>query len=172
MYNYLNNAAQKPPIFVIQILAMAKKKAEEALARELYMNTDKSLKEIAEIVKVSQNTLGEWSKSGQWETLKTARSITKPQLVSNYYSAIKQIQDNIAARKVPDNVPTPKEADVLAKIHAQVQRLESKSSLSDYIEAYEGFLKFMLNKKPDLAREIAPYLYEFCEVKAAEFDEK
>lgn len=149
---------------------MAKKKAEQLLAQELYLTTDKTLKDIADIVGVSQVTIGSWAKTGQWEILKTAKKITKASLIVNYYESIKNLQEIIAERPKPENVPTSKEADVLAKLTVQIERLEKTNSLSDYIEIFESFLKWLMPVQPALAKNIAMYLYEFCELKASELN--
>lgn len=142
------------------------KKTENLLARELFLNTTLSQKEIAEKLSVSEKTLSDWSKSGNWEALRAAKKVTKAALISNYYTILYTMQSQIAERQAPENVPTSKEADVMAKIGSQIEKIDKQSSLQDYILAFEEFLQFMMDREPELAKKIAPYQYDFLQQKA------
>jgi len=142
------------------------KKSEKLLARELYLNTSMTQKEIADRLNVTVKTIGDWKDEGNWEALRAAKKVTKAALISNYYTILYTMQEQIASRSVPDNMPTSKEADIMAKIGSQIEKIDKQSSLQDYILAFEEFLEFMLERDPELARKIAPYQYEFLQVKA------
>jgi hypothetical protein len=147
---------------------MAQKKVAQELARELYLHSDRSFKEIADLVNVRPATVSDWCDKGQWKTLKTSKSITEPQLIANYYAAIQRLQKIIAERPAPNNIPTPAEADTLSKMHTSIQKLKRTTSLEDIVKALDEFLSFLLKNRPDLAKEVAPDLYRFAEIKAAE----
>jgi hypothetical protein len=142
------------------------KKSEKLLARELYLNTFMTQKEIADRLNVTVKTICDWKDEGNWEALRAAKKVTKAALISNYYTILYTMQEQIASRDIPDNVPTSKEADIMAKIGSQIEKIDKQSSLQDYILAFEEFLEFMLERDPELARKIAPYQYEFLQQKA------
>lgn len=142
------------------------KKIENLLARELFLNTTLSQKEIAEKLSVSEKTLSDWAKNGNWEALRAAKKVTKAALISNYYTILYTMQSQIAERPAPENIPTSKEADVMAKIGSQIEKIDKQSSLQDYILAFEEFLQFMMDREPELAKKIAPYQYDFLQQKA------
>jgi uncharacterized protein YjcR len=48
-------------------------KDKQVLAHDMYMRTEKTQKEIAEIVKVGPDTIGEWIKKGSWKVIKAAK---------------------------------------------------------------------------------------------------
>lgn len=149
-----------------QYLPDMAKKTENLLARELFLNTTMTQKEIAEKLKVSEKTLSDWSRNGNWEALRAAKKVTKAALISNYYTILYTMQSQIAERPLPDNVPTSKEADIMAKIGSQIEKIDKQSSLQDYILAFEEFLQFMMEQDPNLAKAIAPYQYDFLQKKA------
>lgn len=142
------------------------KKSEKLLARELFLNTQLSQREIAERLSLSEQTMSSWQKEGNWEALRAAKKVTKSALISNYYTILYTMQEQIGNRAIPDNVPTSKEADIMAKIGSQIEKIDKQSSLQDYILAFEEFLQFMLERDPELARQIAPFQYEFLQEKA------
>lgn len=142
------------------------KKSEKLLARELYMNTSMTQKEIAERLSVTVKTISDWKDEGNWEALRAAKKVTKAALISNYYTILNTMQQQIADRRPPENVPTSKEADIMAKIGSQIEKIDKQSSLQDYILAFEEFLEFLLVRDPELARIIAPFQYEFLQEKA------
>lgn len=152
-------------LYLIYLMDMAKK-SEKLLARELYLNTSMTQKEIADRLNVTVKTIAEWKDEGNWEALRAAKKVTKAALISNYYTILATMQTQISSRPEPDNVPTSKEADIMAKIGSQIEKIDKQSSLQDYILAFEEFLEFLLNKDPELASKIAPYQYEFLQEKA------
>lgn len=140
---------------------MGKEKTEnQNLARELYLNTNKSQKEIAEICGVTQKTIGDWKVDYGWDDLKAAKSVTRSEIVKNYYQAILTIQDEIKMRDIP--IPTSKDADILAKIHNNIAKLESKSvSLAEMIEFGEKFLRYLQEFSPNDMQVVSSLLYGF-----------
>lgn len=130
------------------------------------MNTSMTQKEIAERLSVTVKTISDWKDEGNWEALRAAKKVTKAALISNYYTILNTMQQQIADRRPPENVPTSKEADIMAKIGSQIEKIDKQSSLQDYILAFEEFLEFLLVRDPELARIIAPFQYEFLQEKA------
>ncbi len=146
----------------------AKKDKEKLLAKELYLATDKSLKDISAIVAVSQNHVGRWAREGGWDNLKSARTVTKQQMIANYYKLLKDMHDNIAARPTPTNVPTIQEVNIMSQLTNQLAKFEKKGGLSEVVYIIEQFLQWMLKVDAVRASSIAPFAYEFCETKARE----
>jgi uncharacterized protein YjcR len=148
------------------------KAAEKQIAQELYVNTDMSLKEIAERVQVREATVSAWKVSEGWDTLKTARKITRPELIKNFYQAIFTMQTQIRERPSPHNVPTSKEADIISKLTSQIEKLEKNTSISDYINAFEEFLTYLRAHNPSMIQEFARESLSFIEAKVKELEGK
>ncbi len=150
---------------------MGKEKTEaRILARELYVHSQKTQKEIADIVGVSQKTVIEWIRSNDWDDLKASKSVTKGAIIRNYYKAILALQDQINNRNAPENVPTSKEADIMAKIQNNISRLENNQSLADMIDVGEKFIKYLQENSPKDLQLISTLLYGFYERMAKELE--
>ena len=147
---------------------MAKHKSSLAdnktLAHDLYMRTNKSLKEIAEVTKVKYDTLLQWSQKGKWKELRAANSITRAQVINNTLLQIKELQDEINGRD--KKYPTSKESDTLIKLGNLIRDLDKGLSLADYISMFEEFLRYLAEVNPEVAKSVGPYTLEFSQNKA------
>lgn len=148
------------------------KTAEKLIAQELYVNTDMSIKEIAERVSVREATITAWKAAEGWDTIRTAKRVTRAELIRNYYQAISVLQKQISERKSPNNVPSSKEADVLSKLTSQIEKLEKTNSISDYITAFEEFINYLRVHRPDIIKDFASLSLAFIEMKAKELEGK
>jgi uncharacterized protein YjcR len=146
------------------------KAAEKLIAQELYVNTDMSIKEIAERVQVREATISAWKISEGWEIIKTAKKITRPELIRNFYQAIYTMQKQISDRPSPHNVPTSKEADIISKLTSQIEKLEKNNSISDYINVFEEFIAYLRSNKPGMLQDFARESLSFIEIKAKEME--
>jgi transcriptional regulator with XRE-family HTH domain len=152
---------------------MGKEKAAERLiAQELYVNTDLTVKEIAARLQVREATISGWKNADGWDTIKTAKKITRAELIRNFYQAISTMQTQISERPSPFNVPTSKEADIISKLTSQIEKLEKSNSISDYISAFEEFIDYLRTKRPDLVKDFAQLSLGFIELKAKEMEGK
>lgn len=148
------------------------KAAEKLIAQELYVNTDMSVREIADRVQVREATISAWKASEGWDTIRTARKITRPELIRNFYQAIFTMQTQISERPSPHNVPTSKEADIISKLTSQIEKLEKNNSISDYITAFEEFMGYLRSHNPGMLQDFARESLSFIEVKAKEMEGK
>jgi transposase len=139
-------------------------KDQQILAHDMFMRSDKSLKEIAQIVKVSYDTVCEWHKKGKWKELKAANSVTRSQVINNTLLQLKELQDEIKLRE--KKYPTPKESDTMIKLSNLIRDLDKGLSLPDYISFTEEFLKFLNGANSDLAKKVADHAMEFVQDKA------
>jgi hypothetical protein len=138
---------------------------KRAMAHDLYMRTDKTQKEIASITGIDSGTMGEWVKRGKWKELKAANSVTRARVINNTLLQIKELQDEINGR-TDKRYPTPKEGDTMIKMSNLIRDLDKSLSLPDYITVFEELLKWLNEVKPQLARDLSPFVMEFAQVKA------
>ena len=141
---------------------------EKSHAEELFISTELSQERIAQIVGVTPKTLSGWvnADEGRWKTLRAASSITKGSIVSMLLQQLDNLLRTIRDRKDGDNFPTSTEADTISKIAGQVEKLEKKNNLSLTIQVLDEFLEFYFKRKPELAKELAPFTLEFAKEKA------
>lgn len=135
-------------------------------AYDLYMNTSKSQKEIAEIVQVGPDTIGDWIRRYAWKEEKAARSVTKEKVIANNLVQILNLQEAVNARE--NKWPTPAEADTITKLTNTIDTLSGKISLPNYITVFDQFLKVLVKQNAALAKQVAPYTLEFIQNKARE----
>lgn len=137
---------------------------KRTIAHDLFMRTDKTLGEIAELVGANRNTVGDWAKNGRWKELKAATSITRSQVISNTLMQIAELQREINTR--PTKYPTAKESDTMVKLSNLIRDLDKSLSLADYVSIMEEQLKWLNQVNPAIAKTVAPLLLEFAQTKA------
>jgi predicted transcriptional regulator len=147
---------------------MAKQKQsisdKQVLAHDTFMRTNKTQKEIAELVGVGADTVSDWVKKGKWKELKTANSVTRAQIIANKLMQIKDMNDEIALRD--KKYPTYKEQMVQSLITDDIRKLDKSLSLPDYISVLEEFLKSLNETNQALAKQVAPFINRFAQDKA------
>lgn len=113
------------------------------LAKNLYVKDGViTQKELAERVKVTENTIGKWVKDGQWESERTSTLLTREQELKRTYRQYTALNDSIEKRGEGANFPTSKEADILIKISGAINRLETEVSAQEAIEVLMAVVNF------------------------------
>jgi len=117
---------------------------KKSIALELYLETDKSQKEIALIVGCSEKTFTGWKTTGDWELLKQAQTVTVKNIVTNLYN---KAYDLSLADKI--------DADKLVKIANTIDKLQNKKvTIAHIINVFKDFTTFAFGENPQLAKEI------------------
>jgi transcriptional regulator with XRE-family HTH domain len=129
------------------------------------MRSDKTQKEIAQLVGVGNDTISDWAKKGKWKDLKAANSVTRAQVINNTLLQLKELQDEIGTRD--KKYPTPKESDTMIKLSNLIRDLDKGLSLPDYITFTEEFLKFLYAVNAELAKLVSEHVMDFVQDKAA-----
>lgn len=128
---------------------MAKKQSlsnedKKALAYELFMETDKTGKEISSIVGVTEKTYGNWKAAGDWELRKQAQTITAKNIVANLYQKAYELS---LQEKV--------DADKLVKLANTIEKLSNKKvTISHIINVFKDFTTWAFSENPELAKQI------------------
>lgn len=137
---------------------------EKARAEELFVSTDLTQDRIAQIVGVSNKTMGEWvnANDGRWKQLRAANGIKKSSIVGMLLMQMNNLLEVINARPEGERFPSSTEADTISKIAGQIERLEKKNNLSGYIQVMDEFMDFLNRRDPALVRTVAPYLLDFA----------
>lgn len=141
------------------------KTREKLLARELYLHTSMSQKDIAAYVGVREQTLSLWVHDGGWEDLKSAREITREHLLKKAYRQLDRIHAYIEEQ---GGIPNKKINDAKSTVIREIQTLERQESLSLYVAVMEKFLLFVSARSPELARDLSPLQLEFLERRSNE----
>jgi transcriptional regulator with XRE-family HTH domain len=136
-------------------LEMLKTKAEG-----LFMDTQLNLKQIAEVVGVSPQTLTKWSNESDptWDELRKLKNVGRPQALKKLYVKLLSLADNET-----DN------ADSIIKVANAIEKLSDKKiTIPSIINTMMDFGTFVLRRDMDLAKKINVLQKEYIEEKMRE----
>jgi transcriptional regulator with XRE-family HTH domain len=135
---------------------MAKtKQLEKDYAKTLFVNENISQKEIAMRLKVTEKTIGKWVKDGNWETMKKSMLTTKENQLSMLYDQLDFLNNDIKGRVF--KIATPKEADIISKLTAAINRLETETSIGDTVEVAKKIIQFTRTQDIVFAAQLTNY---------------
>ena len=132
---------------------------KKTIAKELYLHGEFTFEEIAAKVGSSRQTVARWANVEGWADLKASMSVGKEKTLKNMYAHVQRINETILQRDESERVPTPKEADTLAKLAAAIDKIESESGIREYVNAGIAFMTFVRSTAPQKAVEIS-YLWD------------
>ena len=143
-----------------------KKSRAKQVAYDLFMESEYSQNEIAEIAGVQPNTISRWKLEGNWEELKTVQSVSTKKLQHSTLRMIAKLDEQI--RENEDGIPNIKQADMRRKLIKDLQELEgTKSTVLDYMNNISDFIIWIKdNHDTDLAiNTLKPFLKSFLAYK-------
>ena len=126
---------------------------QKQLAKDLYLHTDKSQLEIADILDVDRKTVRTWMKDGQWESMKIAALQAPGIILQNLYNHIGQVEKKIQDRPAEDRCPTKDEVEMLRKLINMTKVIGGRHTGS-FIMAYEQLVRYANKKNHDLGTQI------------------
>ena len=133
-------------------------KDKKAVSQDLFLNTSKTQKEIALIVKVTEKTIGKWKDEGDWELLKQASTVTAKNIIHNLYQKAFELSE---AKEI--------DADKLSKISTTIERLSNKkTTVSQIINVFKDFTTFAFGENPEVAKQINDLMRKYVDIKVNE----
>jgi predicted DNA-binding protein YlxM (UPF0122 family) len=130
-----------------------KNNQKRSIAKELYLHGDFTFEEIAAKVEAARQTVARWAKDEGWAELKASMSVGKEHILKNLYAHVKRINDTIMERPEGERIPTPKEADILAKLAAAIDKIESDTGIHELVSSGIAFLTWLRGVNPEKALE-------------------
>jgi transcriptional regulator with XRE-family HTH domain len=124
-------------------------------ARMLYLRERLTQKEIAQKTGVSAVTVNKWINAEKWESLKTSLSITREEQLSNLYRQVAAINECIAGRDEGARFATSREADIINKLAAAIEKMERETGVAEIISVSKQVLDFIRRTDPEKARELS-----------------
>lgn len=134
-------------------------KQKKDWAKMLYLKEHLTQVEISERVGVSKVTINKWVKAEKWEELKVSVSITREEQLANMYRQIAEINKVISTREKGERFATSKEADIINKIAASIERMEKEVGISDIISVSKAFLDWVRKSDTEKAKELS-YMFD------------
>jgi DNA-directed RNA polymerase specialized sigma subunit len=133
-------------------------KDKKLVAHDLFMNTDKTQREISEIIGVNEKTIIRWKTEGKWEMLRSANTLTAQKIINNIYLKLEKLTND-------DKL----DADKIIKLANSIEKLtDRKTTLSQAINVFKEFTSFLMGKNPDLAKVVNEYQKEYITSKINE----
>ena len=124
---------------------------KQELALELYLNTDKTQREICDVVGWTEKTFTAHKERGDWQSLKGATSITAARIIKKLYIKLDKLADDDAVN-----------ADALIKVANSIEKLSDKKlTLSHHINCAKEFTVWLLRQNPQLAQQLNKYQQQF-----------
>ena len=119
------------------------------VARTLYLMTEKTQKEISEVVGWSEKTFTEQKQKGKWNELRDTKTLTKQQIISMLHTQTLKL---IESAKDEARLLSAREVDSIAKLAASIDKLEKKVTIEVYIEVFEEYNKWLMLKNANFAQ--------------------
>lgn len=142
-----------------------KKTQKKAISKELYLHGDYTFEEIAAKVESTRQTIARWAKEEGWADLKASMSVGKEKTLKNLYAHVQRINEAILTREEGQRTPTPAEADILAKLSASINKLETESGIRELVSSGIAFLTWLRGVDPQKAVEFTDLWDSFIKEK-------
>jgi len=147
---------------LLEYVQMAKAKdKEKLLAKELYMQTSKTIDEISTIVSVNRLTVGGWAKEGNWKAIKEAQKQTPERVVQSMYAELDQINEFIKKQKEGLRFPDAAIANSRNLIILGIKRMQQQIALPQYVAVLSKFLEHIQRLDLELSKKLAPIANDF-----------
>lgn len=145
---------------------MAVKKQEleqkKKLAYTLYVENGFEQKVIAGITGISEKSISNWKRDGNWEADREDAKMGIEQQRRRIRAQLQNMLEQIENRKPPENVPTSSEGDTINKLSAAVQKLSTELSFAHKAETGKQFVSHIQAVYgQDKAIEIVNLWHEF-----------
>lgn len=140
------------------VVDMATEKSKKALlksrALELFLHTDFTQGEIAEMCGVHEKTISTWAIAGEWKNLRAAAQVTSAKIIQNLYA---KIYDG-----TKKDAETPLTSDDISKLSVAIERLkDTKVSVSALTNSFKEFTSHLMSIDAELAKKVVVHQQEF-----------
>ncbi|MFA6726604.1 MAG: YfeC-like transcriptional regulator [Prevotella sp.] len=123
-------------------------------AKTLYLKERLTQQEIADRVGVTRVTVNSWINKEKWEEQKTGITLTREEQVANLYRQVAEINKAIAMRPEGERYANSKEADILGKLSASIEKMEKDVGIADIISVMTGFVDWLRPVDLEKAKEM------------------
>jgi len=136
---------------------MGKKSEFRLKAKSLYLTGQYTLKEIADLTRVSERSIITWKQTEDWDSLKESLLTTRENELRRLYKMLANLNDSID-EKTQSNIPiNSKDADAVLKITAAIKNLELETSIAEKVEVGTSFINMVRKEDLNLSKKIASW---------------
>lgn len=137
-----------------------KTNSKREIAQILFLQGKLQKKEIAQKLGVSVQTITNWSKEDNWDSLKKNLLTGKKQRLSELYDELEEFNKMIK-EKEGYKIATSQEADARRKLINDIKDLESRYSVAQTIQVAMDFCDFLKPLDSNLAQKVVDYFNAF-----------
>ena len=124
---------------------------KHTLAFKLYVDNRLDQKLIAEITGITEKTITTWKKNDKkrgsdWDEERRNALLGAENQMRRTVRMYDQLMTQIENRKKPHNIPNSKEADILSKLSASIEKLRTDITLFAKQEVLKDAISFLQNK--------------------------
>jgi len=138
---------------------------KKSLAQSLYIKSDLTRRQIAINASVTEKTLRKWIDDGDWDMMRDAIQVTRPQLLIEAYSQLKAV--NAKIRDDYAGVPNKELSDAKGILRKEIETL-SNQPIHKYIECFEEFIQYLSKNNPKELTKFANLSQQFINQLAKE----
>ena len=128
-------------------------KQKKEWAKTLYLKENLTQQEIADKVGVARQTVIRWVQKEKWEELKTSLTLTREEQIANLYRQVAEINGVIVQRPEGERFANSKEADILGKLAAAINKMETDVGIKDICEVGTKFADWLRMVDLERAKE-------------------
>jgi DNA-binding XRE family transcriptional regulator len=126
-------------------------------AKLLYTSEHYTQKAVAEKVGVSEKTMCRWVKEGRWEEYRQTLLTTKREIIRRLHRQL----DALVQKAEEAGYMNTKDADVITKITASINNLETETGLKEIIDVGMKFISWAQKHNYQAAKQAADLYDEF-----------
>ena len=145
---------------------MTAKEREEKkeLARLLFLQGQEQ-KTISLRVGISETTISKWVQTGQWQNLRAAQNITRPELVNKLLLSI----DRLISETLQSNDPAASAAlgKQLKGFSDAIEKLDKKASVIEGFMAFGKWLEYRMTMDEELSPELVKTIVHYQDLYVA-----
>lgn len=139
------------------------KSSEKAeIAKALFLTTEKTQKEICEIVGWHEKTFREQKTKGKWDSQKETKTLSKQQIITLLHEQTLLMVQTV---KAEGRLMKTSEVDCIVKLTSSIEKLENTETIETYINVFEEYTKWLLTLNVPLAQENNLWQDKFMTIK-------
>lgn len=132
-------------------------------ARDLYFNSGKTQREIAEIVGVSERTIYNWVRTQNWQQIREESYHMPATIADKLCRQIVEIQEAIEAREPGNRFPTAQEAEIQRKLICSLDKLKKYPTIGMYRQMFSNYFDSIRNRRDKFKWEVRFSMDKFLE---------
>jgi hypothetical protein len=142
-----------------------KRHPKRDLAEIIFTTTDKTAKDIAEILGITEHIIGKWREEDNWDERRQLRNIQPTQLTKRY---MEQSQLIIDMANKDQRVLTMGEVDMLSKLSKSITNLTKGTDPQTIMQSLDGFMNYLSLIDLPLSQKIVVYVMNYVSQKLKE----